>query len=121
MRGFVKIAGVAAMCAAVAMIGGFASTKSIHKGRAFNASLGGTLYNCNFYGTTGTSSTKRLADCSGNNGSQGTYLCMKDEAATFPGGPGWRRFISPGGMHCSATGSTTSWTQTTQWVGAWHA
>ena len=109
VRGFLKLAAVASVCATVAMLGGFASTKSIHKGRGFTASLGGVLYNCNAYSSNATGSTL-MYDCLGTNGSQSTQVCMKDSWANGT----WSRYYRAA---TCASNSTAKWIFAKSWAG----
>lgn len=107
-HGVVRFVAVVSLCATVAMLGGFSSTKRVHNGHAFRASLGGTLYNCTSY-SKNPSGSVLMYNCTGTNGSQGSPTCMRDSWAAGT----WSRYFRTG--NCAT--SHAQWIFAKSWRG----
>ena len=109
VRGFLKLAAVASVCATVAMLGGFASTKGGAATDSFSANLGGSSYVCKTASANAIGSILTY-NCSNSGGGAQRDVCMKDSWA----GDTWSRNYRSGACD---TNTSAPWTFVKSWSG----
>lgn len=108
-RGLIRLVAVASLCATVAMLGGFASTKSVHKGRGFDATLGGSPMRCESFSANAVGS-ELMYNCKGFVAGKNGSVCMKDSWAAGT----WTRSYRAGAC---GTNNSAPWIVAKSWSG----